>query len=257
MARRHSGCATRPATARRVLRLLLPPADFLNILRELRGPRHFWHLLSAPRTRDLQADGCHTSERKSVLQPEEQTSLAPSVIRLDAAHNLLDREPAATLIRVNDIMRPLRVAMVAESYFPTLGGIQEHVRNMRNLLCRQGVEVSILTGSPAVPSVCGPEDAERGVIRIGRARGFRTGGTFTQATIGPMAAWNFRRALREGQFDVLNIHGPCDFGLAFFALAMFRGPKVLTLHNAYFPDAPWRHRGSAILSMGLSVEPPR
>ena len=31
-------------------------------------------------------------------------------------------------------MRPLRVAMVAESYFPTLGGIQEHVRNMRNLL---------------------------------------------------------------------------------------------------------------------------
>ena len=25
-------------------------------------------------------------------------------------------------------------------------------------------------------------------------------------------------------------------------LAMFRGPKVLTLHNASFPDAPWRHR---------------
>jgi len=131
--------------------------------------------------------------------------------------------------------------MVAESYFPTLGGIQEHVRNMRNLLVSQGVEVSIITGAPATASECGPEDAERGVIRVGRARSFRTGGTFTQATIGPLAAWNFYRALRKGQFDLLNIHGPCDFGLAFFALSMFRGPKVLTLHSC-FPDAPWRRR---------------
>lgn len=138
-------------------------------------------------------------------------------------------------------MRPLRVGMVAESYFPTLGGIQEHVRNMRNLLSRQGVDVTILTGDPGLPRVCGPDDAEHGVVRVGRARSFRTGGTFTQATIGPMVAWNFFRALRKGQFDVLNIHGPCDLGLAFLALSMFRGPKVLTLHSC-FPDAPWRRR---------------
>jgi phosphatidyl-myo-inositol alpha-mannosyltransferase len=135
--------------------------------------------------------------------------------------------------------------MVAESYFPTLGGIQEHVRNMRNLLCRQGVEVSILTGDPGTSSgtgwPCGPDDAERGVIRVGRAHSFRTGGTFTQATIGPVAAWNFYRALRRGQYDLLNIHGPCDMGLAFLALSMFRGPKVLTLHSC-FPDASWRRR---------------
>jgi glycosyltransferase involved in cell wall biosynthesis len=133
--------------------------------------------------------------------------------------------------------------MVAESYFPTLGGIQEHVRNMRNLLWRQGVEVSILTGRPGVSSARGPGpiDAEQRVIRVGRTHSFRTGGTFTQATLGPLAAWNFYRALRRGQFDVLNIHGPCDFGLAFFALSMFRGPKVLTLHSC-FPDACWRHR---------------
>jgi glycosyltransferase involved in cell wall biosynthesis len=138
-------------------------------------------------------------------------------------------------------MRPLRVGMVAESYFPTLGGIQEHVRNMRNLLARQGVEVTILTGDPGVPASCLPADAEQGVIRVGRARSFRTGGTFTQATFGPLSAWKFYRALRRGQFDVLNIHGPCDIGLATFALSMFRGPKVLTLHSC-FPDADWRRR---------------
>ena len=138
-------------------------------------------------------------------------------------------------------MRPFRVGIVAESYYPNLGGIQEHVLHLRNLLERQGVEVTILTGRQGPSAAPGPRDAERGVVRVGRARTFSTGGTFTQATIGPSAIYNFHRALRQGQFDVLNIHGPCDPGLAFLALSMFRGPKVLTLHNATFPDARWRH----------------
>ncbi|HEX7506717.1 MAG TPA: glycosyltransferase family 4 protein [Polyangia bacterium] len=139
-------------------------------------------------------------------------------------------------------MRSLRIGIVAESYFPNLGGIQEHVLHLRNFLRRQGVEVTILTGRPAQStSLPGPQDAEHDVIRVGRSRSFRSGGTFTQATLGPLAAWNFHRALRRGHFDLLNIHGPCDFGLAFFGLSMFRGPKVLTLHSC-FPDAPWRHR---------------
>lgn len=137
--------------------------------------------------------------------------------------------------------RPLRVGIVAESYFPTLGGIQEHVRNIRNLLCRHGVEVTVLTGKPADSTRIFPDDAEQRVVRVGRARTFSTGGTFTQATIGPRCAWNFYQSLRRGRFDVLNIHGPCDLGLAFFGLSMFRGPKVLTLHSC-FPDASWRRR---------------
>jgi phosphatidylinositol alpha-mannosyltransferase len=138
-------------------------------------------------------------------------------------------------------MRPLRIGIVTECYFPSLGGIQEHVRHLRNLLERQGVEVTVLTGKPGSPGALGPADAERAVTRVGRARTFRAGGTFTQATFGPIAAYNFYRALRRGRFDVLNIHGPCDFGLAFLALSMFRGPKVLTLHSC-FPDSAWRHR---------------
>jgi phosphatidyl-myo-inositol alpha-mannosyltransferase len=142
-------------------------------------------------------------------------------------------------------MSVLRVGLVAESYYPTLGGVQEHVRHLRNLLDRQGVEVTILTGRPNIAGAPGPEDAERHVVRVGRARIFRSGGTFTQATIGPLSAYKFYRELRKGQFDLLNIHGPCDPGLAFCALSMFPGPKVLTLHNAVFPDAAWRHRIAA------------
>ena len=93
-------------------------------------------------------------------------------------------------------MRPFRVGIVAESYYPNLGGIQEHVLHLRNLLERQGVEVTILTGRQAPSAAPGPRDAERGVVRVGRARTFSTGGTFTQATIGPGAIYNFHRALR-------------------------------------------------------------
>jgi glycosyltransferase involved in cell wall biosynthesis len=139
-------------------------------------------------------------------------------------------------------MRSLRVGIVAESYFPNLGGIQEHVRHLRNFLRGQRVHVTILTGRANTSTVLpGPADAEHDVIRVGRTRSFKTGGTFTQATLGPFAAWNFHRALRRGRFDLLNIHGPCDPGLAFFGLSMFRGPKVLTLHSC-FPDARWRYR---------------
>ena len=79
------------------------------------------------------------------------------------------------------------------------------------------------------------------MVRVGRARTFGSGGSFFQATVGLRAALNFRRALRQGRFDLLNIHGPADFGLPFWALSMFSGPKVLTLHSC-FPDARWRHR---------------
>jgi len=164
--------------------------------------------------------------------------------RTNSAPNIPGLDPHTSLRYSGHegFMRPLRVGLVAESYYPSLGGIQEHVRHLRNVLRQRGVDVTILTGRPPSSSAPVPADAEQDVIRVGRARSFRTGGTFTQATVGPMAAYNFHRALRKGQFDLLNIHGPCDFGLAFWGLAMFRGPKVLTLHNACFPDAPWRHR---------------
>ena len=136
--------------------------------------------------------------------------------------------------------RPLRVGLVAESYYPSLGGIQEHVRNLRNQLRCQGVEVTILTGSPLVPGAPVPTDADDDVIRLGRAFMFRTGGTITQATLNPVAAYRLARILDEKQFDLLNIHGPCDVGLPFWALSMFRGPKILTLHNAAFRHRPWR-----------------
>src|SRR3954451_5553666 len=100
-------------------------------------------------------------------------------------------------------MRPLRVGIVAESYYPTLGGIQEHVLHLRNLLYRRGVEVTILTGRPPTTADPGRGDAEPGVVRVGRAHTDRTGGPIRQATSASRTAFRAYRAVRKGQFDVL------------------------------------------------------
>jgi phosphatidylinositol alpha-mannosyltransferase len=141
-------------------------------------------------------------------------------------------------------MGNLRIGLVTECYYPTLGGIQEHVRHLRNYLGRQGIDVTVLTGSPAASCATAlPGDAEDHVVRLGKSHRFRTGGTFTQATLGPVIAARWIRQMRRGRFDLLNIHGPCDLGLATLALSLYRGPKVLTLHSC-FPDAQWRRRVS-------------
>jgi phosphatidylinositol alpha-mannosyltransferase len=133
----------------------------------------------------------------------------------------------------------VRIGIIAENYFPTLGGIQEHIRHLRNYLLSAGVGVSLFTGSPATEAGAPyPADAERSVKRVGRAFRYSTGGTYTQATMSPNAALRLRRLLREEPCDLLNIHGPCDFGLPMLALAM-GGPKVLTLHSC-FHHALWR-----------------
>jgi phosphatidylinositol alpha-mannosyltransferase len=134
----------------------------------------------------------------------------------------------------------MRIGIIAENYFPTLGGIQEHIRHLRNYLLSAGVNVAIFTGMPNVEtSEPNPADAERSVKRVGGAFRYKTGGTYTQATVGPTAAFRLRRLLREEPCDVLNIHGPCDFGLPMLAAMMRTSPKVLTLHSC-FPHAFWR-----------------
>jgi phosphatidylinositol alpha-mannosyltransferase len=143
-------------------------------------------------------------------------------------------QTALTVPAVVPTRTSLRVGIVAENYFPTLGGIQEHLRHLRNFLTAAGAEVTIITGAPRVDAAMpGPRDADDHVVRLGAAMQYGVGGTFTHATFGPGVAVRMRRLLAEKQFDVLNIHGPCDVGLPTLANTLFAGPKVATLHSCF------------------------
>lgn len=143
----------------------------------------------------------------------------------------------------------MKVALLCENYYPTLGGEQEHIYHLRRLL------ESPADGSPPVdvrvivPTVTGgawqgpPDDAH--VIRPARSMRITGSGSASQATLTPRALPALERLFARERFDLLHIHAPCDFGLPSWALFAFDGPIVGTLHSYYPPSlirsfaAPW------------------
>jgi phosphatidyl-myo-inositol alpha-mannosyltransferase len=124
----------------------------------------------------------------------------------------------------------MKIALLAENYFPTLGGIQEHVHHLARTLMERGHDVRVLTGLPQVDVWRGPRD-EPWVQRLGRARRYSVMGSRTTFTFGPAVAWRLRRALRQESFDLVHVHAPCDMGLPALLYPLYRGPVVATLHS--------------------------
>jgi len=124
----------------------------------------------------------------------------------------------------------MKVALLGENYYPTLGGIQEHVYHLAQALRSAGHSVNVLTGLPRVESWRGPRD-EEWVTRLGRARRYSVMGTSTVLTMGPGVARRLWKALRHERFDLVHVHGPCDVGLPMLLYPMYRGPIVATLHS--------------------------
>ena len=130
----------------------------------------------------------------------------------------------------------MKVAIVGENYYPTVGGIQEHIYHQAKYLRGAGLDVRVVTGMPKVASWAGPKD-EDWVIRLGDSVRYGVMGTYTQATIGPSVFARMRRLFAEERFDLVHVHGPCDLGLPMLAYLLYRGPKVATLHSAFKPAA--------------------
>jgi phosphatidylinositol alpha-mannosyltransferase len=124
----------------------------------------------------------------------------------------------------------MKIAFLGENYFPTLGGIQEHIYHLARDMMGRGHEVRVLTGLPQVDAWRGPRD-EPWVRRVGRARSYSVMGSRTTFTFGPAVAWRLRRALRQEQFDLVHVHAPCDMGLPLLLYPLYRGPVVATLHS--------------------------
>jgi len=126
----------------------------------------------------------------------------------------------------------VKIGFVTENYYPTVGGIQEHVQSLAAWHLAHGHDYRIITGMPAVSQWRGPRDDER-VLRVGKARRYGVMGTFTQATLGPGIALRLAGILRREKFDVLHLHNPADFGIQLLAHCMFSGPIVGTWHTTF------------------------
>jgi phosphatidylinositol alpha-mannosyltransferase len=146
----------------------------------------------------------------------------------------------------------MKVGILCQNYFPTLGGQQEHILNLRQHLesPRDGslpVDVRIIVPRTAHEVWHGPADDDH-VLRPARSLRIHGDGSTAQVAIAPQVCGALRRLFAREQFDLLHIHAPCDLGLPTWALRTFHGPIVGTLHSYFKPTrlrklvAPWyRH----------------
>src|SRR5579863_10699925 len=107
----------------------------------------------------------------------------------------------------------MRIGIVTEYYYPTLGGIQEHVHHFARQARGVGHDVRILTPEvkDGLASVSGDAvsaktarrlDEEQGVIRLGVSVPLFYGGSIARMSTGAELSRRMRDILRAERFDV-------------------------------------------------------
>jgi phosphatidylinositol alpha-mannosyltransferase len=137
----------------------------------------------------------------------------------------------------------VKVGLLCENYFPTLGGEQEHLLHLRRHLedPRDGsppIEVRIIVPHVNYDAWRGPAD-DASILRAARSLRIHGYGSASEATLTPRAWFALRRIFARERFDLLHVHAPCDIGLPGWALLAYDGPIVGTLHS-YFAHIPIR-----------------
>jgi phosphatidyl-myo-inositol alpha-mannosyltransferase len=138
----------------------------------------------------------------------------------------------------------MRIGIVTEYYYPTLGGIQEHVHHLALHARRAGHDVRILTpevkdGLASVGRAVGSAaaarraDEDNGVIRLGTSIPLLSGGSIARMSAGPSLSLRVRDIIRSQQFDVVHVHSPLMPTLPLLALRASEALNVGTFHSAF------------------------
>jgi phosphatidylinositol alpha-mannosyltransferase len=136
----------------------------------------------------------------------------------------------------------MKIGIVTEYYYPTLGGIQEHVHHFAVAARRAGHDVRIITPEvrdrfASVPAEArSPErqrahDADNGVIRVGVSVPLLSGSSIGRASTGWRLGARVREVLASERFDVLHMHTPLMPTLPLLALRASDCINVGTFHS--------------------------
>lgn len=120
----------------------------------------------------------------------------------------------------------MRIGLVCPYSLDVPGGVQNHVRDLAEVLIDFGHEVSVLV--PADDDTPVPDY----VVPAGRAVPIPYNGSVARLSFGPLSAARVRRWLREGEFDVLHVHEPALPSLSLLTVWAAYGPIVGTFHSS-------------------------
>ena len=124
-------------------------------------------------------------------------------------------------------LRPLRIGVVTEYYYPHLGGICEHVHFFAREARRYGHTVDIITSK--LPGT----ESQPGVIRLGRSVPIYFNGSQARITVGRTLSRDLRQVFRDGAYDIIHVHSPLTPTLPLLAIEEAEVPVVGTFHT-YF-----------------------
>ncbi|ABC82188.1 glycosyltransferase family 4 protein [Anaeromyxobacter dehalogenans] len=133
----------------------------------------------------------------------------------------------------------MKIGVVTEYYYPSVGGIQEHVHHFAREARRLGHTVRIVTS--AMPDLgAEPGAPQPDVIRLGRSLPAYTNGGFGRVTGGLGVRGALREVLARERFDVVHVHAPLTPVLPLLAIHHATGPLVGTFHTNFRPGLLFR-----------------
>lgn len=159
----------------------------------------------------------------------------------------------------------MRIGLVSEFFYPTLGGVQEHLYNVAKAYRERGHEVGIVTPNifKAPPfKEWWPKDLPESCHRpVGYSLPYFVNGSRGRTTVGVFMGTQLRRLLSPKNFDLIHLHAPLNGTLPIMANHFSRVPVVGTFHTS-FPSskslkmfAPLAQRQIDKLSAVLAVSP--
>ena len=126
----------------------------------------------------------------------------------------------------------MRIALVAEDYYPQLGGVPEHVHHLALELNRRGHVTTVVTSH-----MRGARDDAPFVHRVGTSVVLYANGGVSRITIGWRLVARLTELFRDGRFDLVHVHGGLapTFGLAAPLAAWRTGIPVVATFHSWFP----------------------
>lgn len=100
----------------------------------------------------------------------------------------------------------MKVGIVTEYYYPSLGGITEHVHHFALEAHKMGHEPVIITSNAGADMTMADQPVE--VIKIGRSLPVYSNGSVARVTVGFNLAKKVQRLLAAEKFDIIHTHSP-------------------------------------------------
>jgi phosphatidylinositol alpha-mannosyltransferase len=153
----------------------------------------------------------------------------------------------------------VRIGIVTEYYYPSIGGVQEHVHHFAREVRRMGHVAKVVTSHmPDLPAPTG-EAAGADVLRIGTSRPIYNNGSFGRVSSGRRLSRAMREVLARERFDVVHVHCPLTPVLPYLAVHHAEVPVVGTFHTHFKPgpffrlSRPWLQRYLDRLDAAVAV----